>query len=259
MLDTIWLRYFEGNVRTEQAPAATLYDEVPSALRAPLVASLGRFQLGESAGGRLHGDVQRCRDSALNSALRRAVQLYIEEEWRHGRELAAMIRLLGGQTQRAHWSVAAFTACRRLLGLRIKMLTLAVAEVVGIIYYRALAVGVGSPSLAKALQLIVAEESRHLDFQAAFFARVVRLTPRPCRTPYRWLLRVVMFALLALALLVLVIDHGDVLRRIGVRTRSLVVASCAELKARSFLYSSNESDAARPAGEPTQLRDVVAP
>jgi hypothetical protein len=235
MIGTTWLAYFEGNARLDCAPAASLRAEVPPLLWGPLALSLGRFQLGESAGGRIHEEMPSHCDAALDPPLRRAVQLYIEEEWRHARELAMVIRALGGELQTAHWTNGAFTACRRILGLRTKMMTLAIAEVIGIVYYRALARGVGSPALATSLRRIANEESRHLDFQAAFFERAILLTPRWARSTYRWLLRGLMFAILAAALLVLLLDHGRVLRQAGASARTLASASWRELSGRRFL------------------------
>ncbi len=235
MIGTIWLAYFEGNARRDCVAVPSLCGEVPPMLRAPLSLSLGRFQLGEAAGGKLHDDMPTHPDPVLDAATRRAVQLYIEEEWRHARELASIIHVLGGELQTAHWTNGAFTACRRLLGLRTKMLTLAVAEVVGIVYYRALASGVGSPALAVALRRIADEESHHLDFQAAFFQRALARLPKGLRTPYRWLLRSIMFAILAAALLVLLLDHGRVLREVRASAHGVVSASWRELASRRFL------------------------
>src|SRR6185503_14061724 len=103
MFGTTWLGYFEGNARPDCAPSLALRDEVPEALRAPLAISLGRFQLGESAGGKIHEDMREHPDAALDAPTRRSIQLYIEEEWRHSRELAMTIHALGGQVQTAHW------------------------------------------------------------------------------------------------------------------------------------------------------------
>jgi hypothetical protein len=235
MFGTTWLSYFDGNVRCDRAPAASLRAEVPPDLRQPLVVSLGRFQLGEAAGGKLHEDIVTYRDAALDPAWRRSVQLYIEEEWRHSRELASIIGALGGQLQTQHWTNAAFTACRRILGLKTKMMTLAIAEVIGIIYYRALASGVGSAALATSLRRIANEESMHLDFQAAFFDLAVTRKPRVLQRPYRWLLRGLMLLILAAALVVMLFDHGWVLRRAGAKRVALVKASWRELSSRRFL------------------------
>ncbi len=246
MFGTTWLAYFEGNTREDRAPRSRLCAEVPAALRESLATSLGRFQLGESAGGKIHEEIATHPDRALDPPTRRSVQLYIEEEWRHSRELALMIRALGGETQTAHWTNGAFTACRRILGLRTKMMTLAIAEVVGIVYYRALASGVGSDALAESLRRIANEESQHLDFQAAFFDHAVSLAAAPWRTPYRWLLRGLMFAIFGAALLVLLLDHGRILRRAGATTRALVTAAWRELACRHFLHASRLRLLAKP-------------
>ncbi len=237
MFGTTWLAYFEGNARLDCAPGAGLRDEVPTPLHAPLAVSLGRFQLGESAGGKIHEDMREHPDPALDAPTRRSIQLYIEEEWRHSRELAMLIRGLGGRLQTAHWTNGAFTACRRILGLRTKMMTLAIAEVIGIVYYRALASGVGSPALAVSLRRIADEESQHLDFQAAFFDHAILLVKGWRQLPYRWLLQAMMFAILGAALLVLFADHGRVLRSADASVRGLVSASWQELARRRFLSS----------------------
>jgi hypothetical protein len=243
MFGTTWLAYFEANTRDDRAPAASLYAEVPAHLRAPLTVSLGRFQLGESAGGKIHEEIPTHPDRALDPPTRRSVQLYIEEEWRHSRELSMMIVALGGRVQTAHWTNGAFTACRRILGLRTKMMTLAIAEVIGIVYYRALASGVGSDALAVSLRRIANEESQHLDFQAAFFDHAIAQMPRALRTPYRWLLRALMLAILGAALLVLLLDHGRILRRVGASTKPLVIAAWRELSSRQFLQAGRRTAA----------------
>jgi len=248
MIGTTWLGYFENNARPDCAPSSSLQAEVAEPLRAPLAVSLGRFQLGESAGGRIHEEMPTHPDRALDAPMRRAVQLYIEEEWRHARELALVIQALGGQLQNAHWTNGAFTACRRILGLRTKMMTLAIAEVIGIVYYRALAVGVGSPALAVSLRRIADEEGRHLDFQAAFFEHAISLRARWLRAPYRGLLQVLMFAILAAALAVLWLDHGRILRQAGASARGLASASWRQLAGRRFLRPALPAPAARSLG-----------
>lgn len=246
MLGSNWLAYFESNARDDRAPALSLFAEVPADLRAPLSVSLGRFQLGESAGGKIHEDIVTHPDPALDAPTRRAIQLYIEEEWRHSRELGMLVTGLGGALQHTHWTNGAFTACRRLLGLRTKMMTLAIAEVIGIVYYRGLARGVGSRALETALSRIADEEAQHLDFQAAFFDRAIELEPVWGRSGYRLLLRGLMFSILFAALGALLLDHRRVLRRAGIGLRALVHGSWHELSARRFLAAGRVAVAPRP-------------
>lgn len=248
MFATTWLAYFESNARCDRLAPGSLCAEVPSPLRAPLARSLGRFQLGESAGGRIHEEMNEPQ-RALDATARRSVQLYIEEEWRHARELASIVVALGGELQRAHWTNSAFTACRRLLGLRTKMMTLAVAEVIGIVYYRALARGVGSPALAYSLERIANEEARHLDFQADYFAHGLSLTPNALRTLSRAALGALLFAILAAALTVLLLDHGALLRRVGASPRALAREAWAQLAERRFLLAAHSKRLAQmPSG-----------
>jgi hypothetical protein len=157
-----------------------------------------------------------------------------------------LITGLGGKLQHGHWTNGAFTACRRLLGLRTKMMTLAIAEVIGIVYYRGLARGVGSPALATALCRIAGEESQHLDFQAAFFDRALELTPSWWRSCYRFLLRGLMVAILAAALMALLLDHRAVLQRAGIGVRALLRDSWRELSGRRFLVPGRLAVAPRP-------------
>lgn len=240
MFGSTWLAYFEGNARRDRAPGAALFAEVPAALRTPVAESLARFQLGESAGGRIHEEIVTLPDRSLDAATRRSIQLYIEEEWRHARELSTIICALGGRLLEAHWTNGAFTACRRVLGLRTKMMTLAIAEVVGIVYYRALAAGVGSPALAASLQRIANEEARHLDFQAEFFDQAIRCRPAWFRPTYRLLLRALMSAIFGAALVVLLLDHRRVLCLLGVKPLAVVSGGWRELHARAFLKRGRE-------------------
>ena len=264
MIGTTWLAYFEGNARRDGAPDVALCAQVPHTLRAPLALSLGRFQLGESAGGKIHEEIATHPDPALDDGTRRAVQLYVEEEWRHARELALIVEALGGPLQTAHWTNAAFTACRRILGLRTKMMTLAIAEVIGIVYYRALAGGVGSPALAVSLRRIADEESRHLDFQTAFFEHAIMSMSATWRTAYRRLLQAMMLAILAAALLVLLLDHGRVLRQAHADLLELIKASWRELSGRRFLRPVPPAPSARglarrfpPAAPSTAVRPLA--
>ncbi len=245
MIGTTWLGYFEGNQRADRAPAPGLLAQVPGELREALARSLGRFQLGESAGGRIHDEIVTLRDPALDPGLRRSIQLYIKEEWRHSRELAMIVVTLGGELQTAHWTNGAFTACRRLLGLRTKMMTLAIAEVVGIVYYRALATGIGSVSLATSLGRIANEEARHLDFQAAFFDHAVQQRGRASRGAYRLLLRALLLAIFVAACAVLLLDHGRLLARVGARPAELLRAAWNELSRRRFLAADRLATPAR--------------
>ncbi|MGO8999082.1 MAG: hypothetical protein ACLQVI_37620 [Polyangiaceae bacterium] len=166
-----WRRYFEEN-RDRPSPPVGSMAELDAPLRAALVRSLGRFYLGESSEGRIAKEAAQSCDPALDGAMRESIGLYIREEGRHAREIASALRALGAPLPTRHWSESLFRRGRRLLGLRTKMMVIGAAEVVGVVYYGLLAERI--PPLAAMARTIARDEEKHLEFQAEYFARVLR-------------------------------------------------------------------------------------
>ncbi len=236
MAEHSFLKHFEQNRRPPALVDPAIARQFTPLLRERVVASLQSFQLGEAAGGRIHAQVLVQKDAALDGAIRRTIQLYVEEEWRHAEELARVIRAIGAPLIARHWSNGAFTFCRRLLGFRIKLLTMAVAEVAGIVYYRALAERAGSSELGRVLSRIARDEEHHLDFQTTWFARVLRLTPRPLRLPYGIVLALLCSAILAAGVMAIWVEHRVLLRSLGVGLAHLTRGAIHELSSRSALF-----------------------
>ncbi len=175
MNSDLWLEYFSNNQRADTSIEGPCGAAVPAGMRAELADSLARFQLGEASGGRIASEVETAPDPALDAESRRAIQLYVLEEGRHARELFTLLRALGGQPLSQHWTSDWFRRVRRCLGLRTKLLTMAAAEVVGIVYYSALCDRVPCATVQRTLSVIAREEKRHLDFSS----RVVCLRHLP--------------------------------------------------------------------------------
>jgi len=167
MDSSAWFDYFTRNQRADGHIERVCGTALDPDLRRELALSLARFQLGEASGGRIAEEVETARDPALDLHNRRAIQFYVLEEARHARELAALVLALGGTTLTQHWSSDWFRRVRRCLGLRTKMLTMAAAEVVGIVYYTLLRERVACSTVERTLALIAREETRHLNFQAS--------------------------------------------------------------------------------------------
>jgi hypothetical protein len=165
-----WLAYFHGNASRPSPPLGS-FETLSPRVRAALVPSLQRFQLGETGEGRVALEAARSADPALDDAMKECISLYVREEGRHARELAAALRALGAPLAKHDVTEALFRRGRRLLGLRTKLLTMAVAEVVGGVYYDLLAAHV--PPMAETARAIRRDEDRHLAFQAEYFGRVV--------------------------------------------------------------------------------------
>jgi hypothetical protein len=165
-----------------------------------IVRSVQRFQVGES------GDGANLVAKAGDGDYGTAVKLFVAEEQNHARLLAHLLAAAGADTIGGHWSDAVFVRLRRALGLRLELLVLLVAEVIALRYYRALRDGTADPLTTEVACRILADEQRHVPFHLRRLGRV----------PAIW------WALLAGTAVVVALDHGPALRRLGVTRRGFV-------------------------------------
>ena len=190
-------------------------------LHSAVARSLQKFQVGESGDG-AHLIVKA--DAAGDPDYEAAVRLFVAEEQNHARMLAALLRAAGVPTVDRHWSDSIFVKLRRLMGLRLELMILTVAEVIALRYYRALADGGGDALLAEVSHRILDDERRHVPFQCCRLSTGFAHTPAQVRAAIRRTWRA-----LALAVAVVVaFDHGPALRVLGV-TRRVFVADTMRL------------------------------
>ena len=208
----MWLSFrtnFEANVR-RPLPDTTGPHGVPSHARAEVAASLARFQLGEAGEGRIATAIDRFVTPAIDEDYRLALKLFVKEEGRHARILGALVLELGGTLLGKTWTESLFVAGRRMAGIRLKLLVLLVAEVVGIAFYREIADRLDDGCVRRALHQICGDEEQHLTFHRAFFLRIAP----------SGLLRAVFLAGLTLvggaACAVVLLDHRRTLRALGI-------------------------------------------
>lgn len=181
------------------------YSPVP----ASVARSLAVFQLGESGGGTV---VRQVHDSSIETAggyYADAMQLIVAEEHRHAEILAICVRNLGGRLIRRNWTDNLFVFARRLFGLRLKVLVLLTAEVVGICYYHLLATRLPESRVRSLLVQIVDDERSHLLFHCSFLRAEAR---SPLR---RFVFTAVWRASMCAAALVTLVDHRAALRDTG--------------------------------------------
>jgi len=204
-----WVAYFDRN-RGDRLPIPWERGiAVEPGLRAPLIRSLQRFQVGERGDG-VH---LRAAASATGDLLYcRAIELFVQEEQEHSRLLAALLEGIGAPLLESHWSDACFILLRRLCGLRTELLVLLIAELIAKRYYRALHEGSADLVLRSAFAQILHDEEGHVAFHCAYlrqaFIRRPRTLCRLVRAGWRMVFRLVC--------LVVLYDHRAVLRAVAV-------------------------------------------
>ncbi|MEU7725918.1 ferritin-like domain-containing protein [Streptomyces sp. NPDC040724] len=203
-----WVGEFEG----ERERRAALGDPdwgKGAQLPAEIVRSIQKFQVGEDGdGSALSGKADRAGDPVYSEAVR----LFIAEEQNHARMLKLLLAAGGAGTLDGHWSDAAFVRVRRLLGLRVELLVLMIAEVVALGYYRALRDGDVDPLVSEVAGRILADEERHVPFHCLRLREGLAGLPRPARRAVTAGWR----GLLGCAAALVALDHGPALRTLGV-------------------------------------------
>ena len=210
-----WLTYFERN-RVNRLREAIPWERgfnVEPQLRAPLIQSLQRFQVGEQGEG-LH--LKRGAAATGEAAYAAAINLFVAEEQEHARLLARVVRGLGGELLEGHWSDACFILLRHLSGLHLELMVLLVAEMIAKRYYQALSEGTNDAVLKTVFDQILRDEFGHVAFHSDFLHGAFA----PLPLPLRHLMRGLWAILFRAVCLVVLYDHRAVLRATGVSPRA---------------------------------------
>ncbi len=180
-----------------------------------LAASLAIFQLGESGGGTVIEQARTSRLPGIDEDFADAMALFVAEEHRHADILALCVGQLGGELIDRNWTARLFVTARRLIGLRLKVLVLLAAEVVGICYYYLIACRLPVSPVRDWLEELVADEQSHLDFHCDFLRTQVDRTWKRAVFVLTW--RVTML----LAAIVVMIDHRAAIRDLGIERTTI--------------------------------------
>ncbi|GAB2453877.1 hypothetical protein HD599_002886 [Conyzicola lurida] len=208
-----WVVHFQTNPERQRATEATIDWSAPAELanreRRAFVRSFQRFELGESGDGvRLLRMAAEAGDPVYTDALRRLVA----EEQKHSALFGRGLRHLAAPSLDEHWTDAAFTRLRRLLGLRTEIGLFLIAESVAMGYFVALA-GHAPDAVLRGIGRRIAEDERdHIRFQIDRLRIGFRATPAPARA----LVGLAWGVVAAGAATVIVVDHGAALRACGV-------------------------------------------
>ncbi|UGT41143.1 ferritin-like domain-containing protein [Nocardia yamanashiensis] len=209
---TRWTIEFEARATARRAAGDPDWTR-GATLHPVLIRSIQRFQVGEDGDG---ANLITKADAAGDSTYAAAVRLFVAEERNHARLLSHLLNSAGAQTIPSHWTDRVFVRLRRALGLRLELMTLMVAEVIALGYYQALHEGAPDPLTAQVAALILDDERRHVPFHTQRLRQSFAATTGTVRTLGTCAWWLVFLG----ATVVVALDHGPALRRLGVsRTR----------------------------------------
>lgn len=174
-----WTRRFEDEYERRRAQGAPDWGR-GATLHPAVWASIQRFQVGEDGdGANLVGKAEEAGDGDYAQAVR----LFVAEEQNHARLIARLLAAGGAPTLPGHWSDTVFVRLRRLMGLRMELLVLMIAEVVALRYYRALHDGADDALTSDVASRILSDEQRHVPFHCERLRASLTELPRAVRHP----------------------------------------------------------------------------
>jgi hypothetical protein len=226
LLDSrIWLNHFEYHAEHPRCVPPGLADALRPEERRLITPSIATFQLGEqSEGGTLLRAAQHFASRHELPALVRITELFIREEQRHAALLGEFMRDHEIPLKTRDWTDRVFRMARRLAGLELYLNVLICAELIGIVYYRALEAATGCQRLKVLCRTLVCDELAHVGYesQLLFGLRAQR------SGPLRLAIRLAHRAFFAATVGVVWLTHRALLRQAGYRARTFLHACLAQ-------------------------------
>jgi hypothetical protein len=208
----IWLNHFEHHGQHPSCVPHGLSDHLRPDERRLIASSIATFQLGEQSEGRsLLRAAQRFAHTRRIPALVRITELFIREEQHHAALLRAFMLDHDIALKSTDWTDRVFRLVRRIAGLEPYLHILISAELIGIVYYRALEGATDCPRLRVLCRVLVSDELAHVGFESQLL-----LALRAGRAaPVQILMRLVHRAFFASTAGVVWLTHRSVLRQGG--------------------------------------------
>ena len=163
----IWLNHFEHQARHPRCIPHRLSDVLEADERKLIASSMATFQLGEQSEGRtlLRATERFARHKQVPHLLR-IIELLVREEQRHAVQLRAFMQDHQLPLKTTDWTDRIFRLVRRLAGLQLQVSVLICAELIGIVYYRALETATDCERLRVLCRTIVCDELAHVGFES---------------------------------------------------------------------------------------------
>ena len=214
-----WLDLFGARAYQLEILRPAADDRLGDAERDLISDSIGTFQLGEQSEGRtLQEFAERFARRHDAPALPSITAMFIREEQHHAAQLREFMLANGIPLKERNWTDSIFRRLRKLAGYEAAVTILVTAEMIGFVYYRALARATESRCLKSICRQMCADESVHLRYETQLL-----MTLRGERGALaRRLVNAAHRLLLSAAALVVFHDHRRVLRHVGYDARAFL-------------------------------------
>jgi len=226
----IWLNHFKHHALHPTRIPQGLSDVMRTDERKLIATSIATFQLGEQSDGRtLLRAAERFARVRDLPCLVRVIELLIREEQRHALLLRAFMQDHGIALKRTDWTDRAFRRIRRLAGrrpagLQLYLHVLISAELIGIVYYRALDSATDCQRLRALCRTIVSDELAHVGFESQLLSALRAGRAAPVQALMRSAHRIFFAGTAA----VVWMTHRSVLRRAGHGARTFLRCCMAQ-------------------------------
>jgi hypothetical protein len=221
----IWLNHFEHHAQHQRCVPCGFSDHLRPDERRLIASSIATFQLGEqSEGCTLLRAAQRFAHGRRIPALVRVIELFIREEQHHAALLRAFMEDHHIALKRTDWTDRVFRLIRRLAGLELYLYVLISAELIGIVYYRALEAATDCRRLMALCRGLVSDELAHVGFESQLLLALRAGRAAPVQALMRLAHRVFISGTIGIVWL----THRSVLRRGGYGARGFLRACLSQ-------------------------------
>lgn len=175
-----WLNHFRAN--RSKASKEVPGDMLTEMEKRLIGRSIAAFQLGEYSEGK--GLMRAAGAYARKIGDDRLVEitkLFILEEQRHAGLLLAFMNRYGIPQLKRHWADGVFRRLRKDVGLEVSTTVLITAEIISLVYYRALRASTGSVRLQTICDEILEDEAAHVRYGSGLIGRMRAGRSRPGR------------------------------------------------------------------------------
>jgi hypothetical protein len=174
--------------------------------------SIAAFQLGECSEGKgLLKSAELFARSIDDEYLVRITKLFIAEEQNHSMLLKKFMIVHNIEPMKRHWTDVVFRLMRKAVGFELSITILITAEIISLVYYKALGASTNSSQLKIICNKILADESSHVRYESELIGYIREGRPRI----YRYIMNFLHAALFAGTVMVVYSGHKQVLNRGG--------------------------------------------